>query len=128
MLLAPACGGVEPEVEFVPHSGPFVRGILATVRMQLVEPMPGPALAAALAEFYRDAPFVRVTAAQPRLNEVVGTNACRLGVATRGRTAVVTSVIDNLVKGAAGGGVQWMNRLLGFAESAGLNLAGIGWH
>ncbi len=128
MLLAPACGGVEPEVEFVPHSGPFVRGILATVRMQLVEPMPAPALAAALGEFYLGAPFVRVTAAQPRLNEVVGTNACRLGVATRGRTAVVTSVIDNLVKGAAGGGVQWMNRLLGFAESAGLNLAGIGWH
>ena len=64
----------------------------------------------------------------PRLNEVVGTNACRLGVATRGRTAVVTSVIDNLVKGAAGGGVQWMNRLLGFDEDAGLRLAGIGWH
>jgi N-acetyl-gamma-glutamyl-phosphate reductase common form len=128
MLLAPACGGVEPEVEFVPHSGPFVRGILATVRVPLVEPMPAPALAAAVAEFYGGAPFVHVTTAQPRLNEVIGTNACRLGVATRGRTAVVTSVIDNLVKGAAGGGVQWMNRLLGFEESAGLNLAGIGWH
>ncbi len=128
LLLAPACGAVEPDVEFVPHSGPFVRGILATVRLQLVEPMPAAALAAAVAEFYRGAPFVRVTTAPPRLSEVVGTNACRLGVAARGRTAVVTSVIDNLVKGAAGGGVQWMNRLLGFDEDAGLRLAGIGWH
>jgi N-acetyl-gamma-glutamyl-phosphate reductase common form len=127
-LLAPACGGVEPEVEFVPHSGPFVRGIHATLRLQLVEPMPAAAVAAAVAEFYRGAPFVRVGTAPPRLNEVVGTNACRLGVATRGRTAVVESVIDNLVKGAAGGGVQWMNRLMGFDEDAGLNLAGIGWH
>ncbi len=127
-LLAPACGGVEPEVEFVPHSGPFVRGIHATLRLQLVEPMPAAALAAAVAEFYRGAPFVRVTTAPPRLNEVVGTNACRLGVAARSRTAVVTSVIDNLVKGAAGGGVQWMNRLLGLEEDAGLRLAGIGWH
>ncbi len=128
LLLAPACGGAEPEVEFVPHSGPFVRGIHATLRMELVEPTPAAALAAAVAQFYRGAPFVRATTAPPRLNEVVGTNACRLGVATRGRTAVVTAVIDNLVKGAAGGGVQWMNRLLGFDEDAGLRLAGIGWH
>ncbi len=128
LLLAPACGGVEPEVEFVPHSGPFVRGIHATLRMHLVEPMPAAALAGALAEFYRGAPFLRVGTAPPRLNEVVGTNACRLGVATRGRTAVLEAVIDNLVKGAAGGAVQWMNRLLGLEEDAGLRLAGIGWH
>ena len=127
-LLAPACGGVEPEVEFAPHSGPFVRGIHATQRLQLVEPMPAAAVAAAVAGFYGGAPFVRVATAPPRLNEVVGTNVCRLGVATRGRTALLTSVIDNLVKGAAGGGVQWMNRLMGFDEDAGLNLAGIGWH
>ena len=127
-LLAPACGGAEPEVEFVPHSGPFVRGIHATLRLQLVEPMPAAAVAAAVARFYGAAPFVSVTTAAPRLNEVVGSNACRLGVATRGRTAVLTAVIDNLVKGAAGGAVQWMNRLIGCDEDAGLRLAGIGWH
>ena len=62
--------------------------------------------------------------AAPELTEVVGTNRCRLGVATRGRTLVVTSVIDNLVKGAAGGAVQWMNRLFELPEDAGLRLRG----
>jgi len=127
-LLGRACGGAEPEVEFVPHSGPFVRGIHATVRISLLEPAPAPTLVEALNAFYRGGPFVTASVDPPRLNEVVGTNRCRLGVATRGRTAVVTSVIDNLVKGAAGGAVQWMNRLLGLPDDAGLRLAGLGWH
>ena len=85
-------------------------------------------LAEAVNDFYRGAPFVTASVEPPKLNEVVGTNRCRIGVATRGRTAVVTSVIDNLVKGAAGGGVQWMNRLLCLDEDAGLRLPGLGWH
>ena len=127
-LLGRPRGGVEPEVEFVPHSGPFVRGIHATVRLSLVEAMPAQALAGEMGAFYGGSPFVTVSLEPPRLNEVVGTNRCRLGVAARGRTAVVTSVIDNLVKGAAGGAVQWMNRLLGLADETGLALAGLGWH
>jgi N-acetyl-gamma-glutamyl-phosphate reductase len=127
-LLAPACGGEEPEVEFVAHSGPFVRGIHATLRLSLKEAATPSALAEAVNGFYRGSPFVAASVEPPKLNEVVGTNRCRIGVATRGRTAVVTSVIDNLVKGAAGGGVQWMNRLLGLDEDAGLRLPGLGWH
>jgi N-acetyl-gamma-glutamyl-phosphate reductase common form len=127
-LLAPACGGSEPEVEFVAHSGPFVRGIHATLRLGMKDPLPAAEVAGALAGFYRDCPFVAVSPAAPKLNEVVGTNRCRLGVATRGRTVIVTSVIDNLVKGAAGGGVQWMNRLFGLQEDLGLRLPGLGWH
>jgi N-acetyl-gamma-glutamyl-phosphate reductase len=127
-LLAPACGGREPEVEFVAHSGPFVRGIHATLRLALTRPAPPAALVEAAGDFYRGCPFVTVSAEPPRLNEVVGTNRCRIGVTARGRTAVVTAVIDNLVKGAAGGAVQWMNRLFGLDETAGLRLAGLGWH
>ena len=127
-LLARARGGAEPEVEFVPHSGPFVRGIHATVRVSLAQAITAPELAEALRRFYAGAPFVAVSLEPPRLNEVVGTNRCRLGVAARGRTAVVTSVIDNLVKGAAGGAVQWMNRLLGWPDATGLQLSGLGWH
>jgi N-acetyl-gamma-glutamyl-phosphate reductase len=63
----------------------------------------------------------------PKLTEVIGTNRCRLGIATRGRTLVVTSVLDNLVKGAAGGAVQWMNRLFGLPDATGLELPGLGW-
>jgi N-acetyl-gamma-glutamyl-phosphate reductase len=127
-LLAPACGGTEPDVEFVAHSGPFVRGIHATLRLSLSRPAPPEALVETASDFYSGCPFVTVSVEPPKLNEVVGTNRCRIGVATRGRTAVVTAVIDNLVKGAAGGAVQWMNRLFGLDETAGLRLPGLGWH
>lgn len=127
-LLAGAAGGVEPDVEFVPHSGPHVRGIHATVRMTLRAPVPAADLAERIGAFYAGGPFVRVSTDPPSLTEVVGTNRCRLGVAARGRTVVVTSVIDNLVKGAAGGAVQWMNRLMGLPEDAGLRLPGLGWY
>jgi len=82
---------------------------------------------AALAGFYGGAPFVDVLAAPPRLQDVVGTNRCRLAVAADGETLVVFSVIDNLVKGAAGGAIQWMNRLLNYPETAGLLTPGLGW-
>jgi N-acetyl-gamma-glutamyl-phosphate reductase common form len=126
-LLAPANGGAEPEVEFVPHSGPFVRGIHATLRLTLDTPRSAEEVAGAMAEFYAASPFVTVSTSPPRLAEVVGSNRCRLGVATRGGTAVVTAVLDNLVKGAAGGAIQWMNRLFGIPEAAGLTAPGLGW-
>ena len=127
-LLGEARGGREPDVQFVPHSGPFVRGIHATLRMTLREPATATDLVVRACSFYAGAPFVGVSAEPPRLTEVVGTNRCRLGVAVRGRTLVVTSVIDNLVKGAAGGGVQWMNRLFGLPDDEGLRLPGLGWY
>ncbi len=126
-LLAPACGGEAPEVEFVPHSGPFVRGIHATLRVPLAQAASAADLAAAIDAFYAGSPFVSASPAPPKLTEVVGTNRCRIGVSVRGRTAVLLSVIDNLVKGAAGGGVQWMNRLFGLPDETGLVLPGIGW-
>ena len=64
----------------------------------------------------------------PRLQDVVGTNRARLSVAvSAGDHLVVLSAIDNLVKGAAGGAIQWMNRLLGFPETMGLMTPGLGW-
>ncbi len=127
-LLAAARGGREPSVDFVPHSGPFVRGIHATLRMTLREARAAGELVERVNRFYAHGPFVRASLELPRLTDVVGTNRCRLGVATRGRTLVVTSVIDNLVKGAAGGGVQWMNRLFDLPDDTGLNLPGLGWY
>jgi len=63
----------------------------------------------------------------PRLQDIVGSNRAHLGVAVRGDALVVCVAIDNLVKGAAGGGIQWMNRLCGLPESAGLLGPGLGW-
>ncbi len=125
--LAAAASGVEAEIWFVPQAGPFARGIYATVQARLAEPRSAAEVREALASFYKDAPFVDVLAEPPRLQDVVGTNRCRLSVAVDGDHLVVFSTIDNLVKGAAGGGIQWMNRLLGLPETAGLTQPGPGW-
>lgn len=124
--LAAAASGVEDvEIHFVPQAGPFARGIYATLQAKLVRK--GEDVRAALAGFYAGAPFVDILSDLPRLQDVVGTNRCRLGVAVDGDHLAVFSAIDNLVKGAAGGGIQWMNRLLGFPETAGLRVPGVGW-
>ncbi len=126
MLLA-GLGGEPPEVVFAPHSGPWSRGIHATVHLDLRRATTTGELRRDYADFYADSPFVSVGTEPPRLKEVVATNRCRIGVAASGRRAVVFSVIDNLTKGAAGGAVHWMNRLCGFEETTGLELPGVGW-
>lgn len=127
MLLGRARGEGEPDVAFVPHSGPFVRGIHATLRMSLKQFASADELVTLARKVYAGAPFVHVSTTPARLVEVVGSNRCRIGIAVRGRTLVVTSAIDNLIKGAAGGGIQWMNRLFGLNDDCGLKLAGPGW-
>jgi N-acetyl-gamma-glutamyl-phosphate reductase common form len=125
--LAAAASGVEADIFFTPQSGPFARGIYATLQARLLRETETEEVRQALAGFYAGAPFVDVLADPPRLQEVVGTNRARLSVVVSGDHLVVFSAIDNLVKGAAGGAIQWMNRLLGFPETAGLNVPGIGW-
>ncbi|QYK56486.1 MAG: N-acetyl-gamma-glutamyl-phosphate reductase [Fimbriimonadaceae bacterium] len=115
------------KVAFVPHSGPFSRGIHSTIFARLKRRASAEELADALAEYYASTPFVKVSTQMPTLKEVVGTNRCHLGVAVADGQLVVTSVIDNLVKGAAGGAVQWMNRLFSLDEKEGLVNAVPGW-
>lgn len=119
--------GVKPALHFIPHSGPFARGIHMTVQGKLNADLDSAAIAAELATFYASSPFVRVVSETPKLKDVVGSNYAHLGVACEGDSVAVFSVIDNLTKGAAGGGVQWMNRLLGLPETTGLTLSGPGW-
>jgi N-acetyl-gamma-glutamylphosphate reductase len=132
--LAAAAAGQQVAIHFVPQAGPFARGIYATLQARLLRPVrPGKeaertaAAVADLARFYASAPFVDVAAEPPRLQDVVGSNRCRIGIAVAGDRLVAFSAIDNLTKGAAGGGIQWLNRLLGFDETAGLVQPGIGW-
>jgi len=125
--LAAATAGVRPRLHFVPHSGAFSRGIEMTVQARLRGACPEDTLRAALREFYADAAFVHVDDAMPRVKDVAGSNFARLGVACDDRTVAVSCVLDNLLKGAAGGCVQWMNRLLGWPESTGLGAAAPGW-
>lgn len=125
--LTRAATGADADIAFVPHSGPFARGIHATVQATLRARKSGPDIVEALRGFYANRPFVRVLDAPPRLKDVVASNYAHLSAAADGRTVVVMSVLDNLVKGAAGGAVQWLNRMLGFEETAGLAAPAPGW-
>jgi N-acetyl-gamma-glutamyl-phosphate reductase common form len=124
---ARAATGVEAEFAFVPHSGPFARGIHVTVQAPLKTPADTSAVLAALREFYAGSPFVRVGSSAPRIKEVATTNYAHLSAAASGRTLAVMCAIDNLNKGAAGGAVQWMNRMFGLAETDGLTACAPGW-
>ena len=115
------------DLTFTPHLVPMVRGIFATVYAPDVEDT------ADLDSIYRQRfshePFVDVLpqGALPETKHVRGSNFCRLSVLrpNDGDVVVVLSVIDNLVKGAAGQAVQNMNLMFGLDETAGLMQTGL---
>jgi len=119
--------GVEAEFAFVPHSGPFARGIHVTVQAPLKTSIDTATVLGALREFYAGSPFVRVTDPAPRVKEVATTNYAQISAVASGRTVAVMCTLDNLNKGAAGGAVQWMNRIFGLAETTGLTACAPGW-
>ena len=124
---ARAASGVEADFAFVPHSGPFARGIHVTVQAQLKTAMDTPKVLAVLRDFYANSPFIRVTERAPRVKEVATSNYAHLSAVANGRTVAVMCAVDNLNKGAAGGAVQWMNRIFGLAETSGLTAPAPGW-
>jgi N-acetyl-gamma-glutamyl-phosphate reductase len=124
---ATAASGVAANFAFVPHSGPFARGIHATVQATLRIPHSSAEVLAALRDFYAGSPFVRVGDSPPRVKDVACSNYAQLYAVTDARTVSVLCALDNLNKGAAGGAVQWMNRLYGLPETAGLTAPAPGW-
>jgi N-acetyl-gamma-glutamyl-phosphate reductase len=125
--LALAASGTQADFAFVPHSGPFARGIHVTVQATLRESLSTHELVHALREYYDQSVFVRVSGEMPRLKDVVASNFAELSGVSNGRTVAVMCAIDNLTKGAAGGAVQWMNRMFGHEETAGLMTPAPGW-
>ena len=124
---ARAASGVEADFAFVPHSGPFARGIHVTVQASLKTPVDTPRVLAGLRDFYAHSPFIRVTERAPRIKEIAASNYAHLSAVATGRTVAVMCVVDNLNKGAAGGAVQWMNRMFDLPETAGLTAPAPGW-
>lgn len=112
------------KVNFVAHLLPIHRGILDTIYVQLKDAITLNQLHTLYSKFYKMEPFVRVhpLASQPEVKHVACTNFCDLGLAVSPdkKLVVITSVIDNLVKGAAGQAVQNMNIMCGFNETEGL--------
>src|SRR5262245_42958947 len=125
--LAKAATGIDADYAFVPHSGPFARGIHATVQAKLKSSRDATNVVAMLREYYAGAHFVRVLDTPPRVKDIVASNYAHLSAVSNGRTVAVMSVVDNLNKGAAGGAVQWMNRLFELPETAGLLAPAPGW-
>lgn len=108
----------EAQLNFVPTSGPFTRGIFATAFMTLKSSEISAQDLAAQA--YEDAPFVRLSD-NVALANVVGSNFCDLSFSDGADgTIIVQGALDNLVKGAAGCAVQNMNLMFGLEETEGL--------
>jgi len=109
---------------FVPHLTPLIRGIHATLYGRLVSKISNEDLQAHFEQAYENEPFVDVMpfGAHPETRSVRSANVCRIAVhrPQDGDVVVVLSVIDNLVKGAAGQAVQNMNVMFGFPEAKGL--------
>jgi N-acetyl-gamma-glutamyl-phosphate reductase len=119
--LALAAGKPVPAL-FTPHLVPMERGILSTIYCELE---PGKSLKdvqSAWAEQYQGSAFVHAVEAPPKTGEIIRTNECRFhGTQPEGgRTLIIVSVEDNMMKGASGQAVQNFNRMFGLAETCGL--------
>jgi N-acetyl-gamma-glutamyl-phosphate reductase len=110
--------GGEPLVTFVPHLAPMTRGILATCYFDLKGSLAQ--LQDAYREFYAGQPFTRVVAQSPTTKLASHSNLCLVNVAAQNQKAVVTAALDNLVKGAAGQGVECFNIAFGFDRKTAL--------
>jgi N-acetyl-gamma-glutamyl-phosphate reductase len=104
---------------FTPHLIPITRGILNTITLRMADRSSAHSI---LADTYAKSPFVRVLPAGqlPNIHSVVRTNLCSIGVVTKGANTVIVSVLDNLVKGAAGQAVQNLNLMFNHEPAAGL--------
>ncbi len=116
-------------ISFTPHLLPIPRGLMVTAYAGLRDDVQPDDVQSALLEAYQDEPFVEVLAPGtfPVTKAVVGSNRCQVSavVDPRTRRVLVTSVTDNLVKGAAGGALQNANVMLGLEETAGLPRIGL---
>ncbi len=111
----------EAVVQFTPHLLPVDRGILATTYTEPLDEVSDEELHTLYADYYRNEPFVRVRHSPPSLKDVRGSNYCDIYLTHDERTGriLTISVIDNLVKGAAGQAVQNMNIMAGLPEETG---------
>ena len=117
------------QISFSPHLVPMTRGMLSTVYINLKHDKSVENLIEHFQKFYAEEPFVRILPLGEYANShfTLSSNFCDIGVQVdkRNRRAIITSAIDNLIKGASGQAVQNMNLMLGISETTGLNFPGI---
>ena len=113
-------GSLEASIDFIPYRGDFTRGIFATEVVKTDADIND--IVAAYKAYYADAPFTHYVERPIDLKQVVNTNKALVHCEKYGNKLLVTSCIDNLLKGAVGQAVQNMNIMFGIDETAGLRL------
>jgi N-acetyl-gamma-glutamyl-phosphate reductase len=122
-----AAAGQPVHASFIPHLAPITRGIHSTITCQLTDHADDEAVRACWTAAYRGRACIRVrpTCQAVEVAHVAGTNYADFSCAVDGRTLIIASAIDNLVKGASGQAVQNLNIMFGLDETAGLLRRGI---
>lgn len=115
-------GELDAEIDFIPYRGDFARGIFATEVVKT--DMPIEQIVEAYKSFYKDAPFTHYVDNAIDMKQVVNTNKALVHCDKFGNKLLITSTIDNLLKGAVGQAVQNMNIMFGVEETMGLRLKG----
>ncbi len=110
----------DSEIIFMPNRGNFSRGIFATIYTKFEGGLED--AKSIYNKYYKDAAFTFVSDKDLHLKQVVNTNKCLIHLHKHGNKLLITSIIDNLLKGASGQAIQNMNLMFGFEESEGLNL------
>ncbi|MDE1819684.1 MAG: N-acetyl-gamma-glutamyl-phosphate reductase [Euryarchaeota archaeon] len=123
--LSGVASGEGPQLTFVPHLVPVVRGLLCSIYAPGVESSSFSSWNPTLEAAYASEPFVRVGGI-PRLPWAVGSNRCYLATEAAPPSGVLYSALDNLVKGGAGQAIQNANLMLGVPETDGLPAGGLG--
>lgn len=113
-------GYLDAAIDFIPYRGDFARGIFATEVVKTDKPIEE--IVAGYKEFYKDAKFTHYVDKAIDLKQVVNTNKCLVHADKYGDKLLITSCIDNLLKGAVGQAVQNMNIMFGLDQAAGLKL------
>ncbi|MCC2547873.1 N-acetyl-gamma-glutamyl-phosphate reductase [Hymenobacter sp. BT175] len=114
---------LDVDIHFIPYRGNFTRGIFASVYTP--SDLSVEEARELYKKFYAEASFTTVSDAEIHLKQVVNTNKCLLHVQKFGKQLLITSAIDNLVKGASGQAIQNMNLLFGLPETTGLGLKAV---
>lgn len=110
----------DSEINFMPNRGDFSRGIFATTYTKFEGTLEK--ATAMYKAYYKDAAFTFVADQSIFLKQVVNTNNCLIQLEKHSNKLLITSTIDNLLKGASGAAIQNMNLMYGFDETLGLNL------
>ena len=115
-------GKEPPQINFVPMRGDFTRGIFASVYTRWDENRTQEEAEALFQDYYQNSPFVFISEKGVSLKEVVNTNKVLLHIELHNGYIHISSVLDNLVKGASGQAVENMNLIFGLDRTAGLKL------